>query len=573
MPSSKAFIISLPQEEVRRQPLIHQLTECGLDFSVFDAVHGAVLSERELEEAYDKEKAIRVFCRELSKGELGCALSHIALYRKMVEENIPYGLILEDDAKIIDMDLADTLKKLEGSFASTEPVAVIFNFVRKYLEVRGSDGVRLDDKHSVHSIYKTVYGAYGYFITHAAAAVLAKNLHPVFSVADNWRYFSRHYIMVKVLVPYSVALAPSSAESSTQPGVKSLAHPRKSFPIPCANDWIRRTGSSARYCAARFERKKKSQATLRDRWLKPQSRAVNKEATKNALRALRARATMLRSRMLFRTCGPVPDAHPTIYGVQEQRAAIPRTIWLYWDQAEVPPLVELCVARVRMLNPGCVVHFLTTGTLGGFIPALPDFSRVSVHKKADWIRLYLLDAYGGIWVDATILPTEPLDWVFELQEQARADYVGFYIQKFTRNPGYPVLENWFMASPPKGELVSRWFALFDQEVICKSVEAYLARLHDLGMYDQVLQAIDDPTYLTMHVAGQEVLQTLAPMPRIVLFRAEETAFLYQVRAGWKRERLAALLLHRAASAHVPMLVKLRGGDRKHFDFFLKRGLF
>ena len=45
-------------------------------------------------------RKLEKFGRELTPGELGCSLSHIRLWEKMVKENIPEVLILEDDLLI-----------------------------------------------------------------------------------------------------------------------------------------------------------------------------------------------------------------------------------------------------------------------------------------------------------------------------------------------------------------------------------------------------------------------------------------------------------------------------------------
>ena len=56
---------------------------------------------------------------------------------------------------------------------------------------------------------------------------------------------------------------------------------------------------------------------------------------------------------------------------------------------------------------------------------LPEF------RKADRLRIALLQAYGGIWVDASILLTQPLDWVMELQQTHHSEFVGFDIDRFS----------------------------------------------------------------------------------------------------------------------------------------------
>jgi glycosyl transferase family 25 len=208
--SIQTFIISLPKDAHRREQLGKQLQDLALPFSVIQAVHGKSLSPEELDASYDHDKAIALFNRELSKGEIGCALSHLSIYRKMVEEDIPCALILEDDATIFDEDLPATLSKLAQLYPAQTPVAVLLNHVQRY---DGSTKTRLDDSRSVYEAYRGV-NAHAYFITKAAAEILVQNLYPVYVVADKWEYFQEQYFPVKALVPYPIGLAPVCLSSS-----------------------------------------------------------------------------------------------------------------------------------------------------------------------------------------------------------------------------------------------------------------------------------------------------------------------------------------------------------------------
>jgi glycosyl transferase family 25 len=203
------FIISLPKDKERRETLEKQLNELDIPFSILDAVHGASLSTEEYERSYNREKAARLFNRELSRGELGCALSHIAIYQKMVAENIPYALILEDDAKVLTDNLPATLNNLTQLYTDQAPVAVLLNRIR----YNGKNGIRVDEDHLVYDAYRG-FGTYGYFITRATAQILARNLYPVYVVADKWEYFQEKFVTVKALVPYVIGLSPASVSSS-----------------------------------------------------------------------------------------------------------------------------------------------------------------------------------------------------------------------------------------------------------------------------------------------------------------------------------------------------------------------
>ncbi|MGK3144289.1 glycosyltransferase family 25 protein [Pantoea sp. C2G6] len=64
----------------------------GLQYEIFPAINGKALTKQEI--AQHTQALIYGFW----PGETGCALSHIAIYRKRLDENIAQAFILEDDA-------------------------------------------------------------------------------------------------------------------------------------------------------------------------------------------------------------------------------------------------------------------------------------------------------------------------------------------------------------------------------------------------------------------------------------------------------------------------------------------
>ena len=64
----------------------------------------------------------------------------------------------------------------------------------------------------------------------------------------------------------------------------------------------------------------------------------------------------------------------------------------------------------------------------------------------DWLRLYLVSRYGGVWLDASIVLRVPLDGL--VQHRAR-DFVGFYMAGWNARPDARVVESWFLAAPPR----------------------------------------------------------------------------------------------------------------------------
>lgn len=93
------FIINLERSSDRRAHISSQLDTLGLQYEFFTATDGARLSEEELAD-YDEAYAAEQIGRPLSLPEVGCYFSHTRLWQKIVDEGIPWAVILEDDIKV-----------------------------------------------------------------------------------------------------------------------------------------------------------------------------------------------------------------------------------------------------------------------------------------------------------------------------------------------------------------------------------------------------------------------------------------------------------------------------------------
>jgi glycosyl transferase family 25 len=113
------FVINLERNRQRREFALQRLAGLGLKAEIFPAVDGKTLNLGELEKdgIYNDGVAHEKFSRSLSMGEIGCSLSHLRLYKKMLDENIGLALVLEDDAMLVDgarEQLAALIERLPG---------------------------------------------------------------------------------------------------------------------------------------------------------------------------------------------------------------------------------------------------------------------------------------------------------------------------------------------------------------------------------------------------------------------------------------------------------------------------
>ncbi len=277
--------------------------------------------------------------------------------------------------------------------------------------------------------------------------------------------------------------------------------------------------------------------------------------------------------LFFNKPQPSPiQAHERRLGAQQQTGTkdeIPHIIWSYWHSDDVPDVVLRCVDNWRKLNPGFQIHLLSTSTLQHHIADIPqNLELLNVPKQSDWIRLALLARHGGIWLDSSIFLTQPLDWVLERQQQERVDFLGYYLDRYTTDTQYPVIDSWFLAAPSACAFIQEWLERFTSEVVEGNTENYLEKLRVSGRFEALAQKIGDPTYHTVHIVAQDVIQSRPGAHCLLLLRAEDGPYAFHAQSAWKRKRLFTRLLAHASPSPTPPLIKLRGGERRKLSFYL-----
>ena len=278
---------------------------------------------------------------------------------------------------------------------------------------------------------------------------------------------------------------------------------------------------------------------------------------------------------LLRAQAPAQVRSLQLGGAPRQAGSgIPKVLWSYWNSESLPPLIQACADNWRAQAPDHELRMLTPATLRDWLPEGTDLrllQRLPPFRQADWLRLQLLQAHGGVWIDASTLLTRGLDWVHEQQAASGAEFVGFYIDRLSQRPEQPMVENWFMAAVPGSRFIAELNAEFERALAMGEAD-YLRALREAGRFERVVQAIDPSLqeYLIMHVAASQLLDADASRYRLQLQRAEDSAFSLQQALGWRKRHLYAKLALCPCPARVPALLKLRGNDRRVLEQQLQR---
>lgn len=256
---------------------------------------------------------------------------------------------------------------------------------------------------------------------------------------------------------------------------------------------------------------------------------------------------------------------------QPAEVKIPKLIWLYWE-GDIPLFVENCIKNIKQKNIDYVVHFLTPKTINEFINI--DFDSLNIHlpqHKADLIRFNLLYIYGGIWLDASIIVYENLDWIQDIVSKNQTESFAYYRKKNTTNTHSPVIENWLLATTPNNKFFKDWF---DELVRAMHVgpENYINEIkRTIPDSEKIFQNISNLNYLISYVVCQIVMQKTAPS--ITLIDCDQNAFYYQVKNKWVKEKTLIEMAINHHSSEYPKLIKFASKERKYTNDFYEKGMY
>jgi|LSQX01.2.fsa_nt_gb glycosyl transferase family 25 len=183
------WIINLKRDTERLQFMQEQMERLGIDYRVIEAIDGRSLGEDE-KEPYSKSIALRDFGRELTPGEIGCALTHIRIWNQTIEEDINEVLVLEDDV-YIGIGLIEVLKHRDRLPQDYQHI----NFSTNALQIPFGDFVTDIYRASRHA--ERPYLTSTYLITKNGAQKLLDLVSPLYMPIDN-------FITITDIVSYGI---------------------------------------------------------------------------------------------------------------------------------------------------------------------------------------------------------------------------------------------------------------------------------------------------------------------------------------------------------------------------------
>lgn len=217
----KVLLINLDRDKERMASIDGQLKKLGIDYERVSGVYGKELPRNDFARSFNSFRWWCAMGRPVAPAEIGCALSHYNIYRRMVnDENLNYCCILEDDVEL-SPHFTSTLQVIEKYIDPAKPQVIILN----------------DHQHRYAGLEPGVHHSRfggtctdGYVLTRVAARNLLEANLPVIVPCDTWgRWVRQGRIELYHAVPAVVRQMQDIFGSSTdvnRVNVSQLSLPR-----------------------------------------------------------------------------------------------------------------------------------------------------------------------------------------------------------------------------------------------------------------------------------------------------------------------------------------------------------
>lgn len=183
---------------------------------------------------------------------------------------------------------------------------------------------------------------------------------------------------------------------------------------------------------------------------------------------------------------------------------IPRIIWTYWEGVDDSDIMKKSMETWN--KTGYEIRFINRSNIRQWVPDLDILNLKCIDSPArisDFVRLYVLYRYGGIWCDASLILTDDLTWVHEKFKNPDTQLFAFHSVDENKDEEL-FIESWFLAAPQYSPLVKLWLDEF-KNACDTSLDEYIKECNENNI---TLKGADFAfmKYLAVYVCLKKVLK-------------------------------------------------------------------
>jgi len=222
----KIYLINLKRSTERLEYMRKQLNNQGVEFEIFEAYDGKVLTNDFL---HQNANMTVIKQKQMPLGAIGCSFSHLFIYKLISEREDPIILVLEDDMLLED-NFSKIVKKA-AEFVSDGEIIFPYFIPKPNCKLTTDQEIKIDHKHSIKSFvdYHRALATGAYLLTKKTASQLYFGLSPITTFADDWPYFYEKGLVNKFKTIYPLLARSADFRSEIgylkdKPIVKSIVN-------------------------------------------------------------------------------------------------------------------------------------------------------------------------------------------------------------------------------------------------------------------------------------------------------------------------------------------------------------
>jgi len=246
---------------------------------------------------------------------------------------------------------------------------------------------------------------------------------------------------------------------------------------------------------------------------------------------------------------------------------IPRVIYTYWDRIEENEVIQAilgtwprrCSAewKIEVISKNNVANYVEAGVLEKWKEALAN----DPVRFSDFLRVYLLNRNGGVWMDAGILLIDGgfLERYRQEMIQQKTDILLYEFKVFS-TPNQLYLENWFFMCPQHSRFMKDLYHEFTRACTIGFLQ-YKNEVLAPHVSFQYIRLQGEDTYHIQHGIINYLMKSGYPSKNMIIKDAQESMFKAHDVVGWNNEELIRYIIKNKDWSRY-YAIKLTGANRE-----------
>lgn len=217
----KILVTNLQDQTKRREFMTGQLDKLKVDYELIYCIDGRKW-DNDYIKSITSEKLFGLYTKYsdswLTKGAIAATLTHVKiLYQRLIDENIDYLLLMEDDVKLADDFTKDTLDQIQNTLRNSalKGIFLLHSTSNETQHLVAESKIKVNAKYAFYRPEKINMGSgAAYIIDKDTAASLIKAQTPVDNIADWWNDHYQNKSVPEVYVMYPPPAATDVFEST-----------------------------------------------------------------------------------------------------------------------------------------------------------------------------------------------------------------------------------------------------------------------------------------------------------------------------------------------------------------------